>query len=172
MSSFDGSGENPAAHYTHSSYRETVVEHLFVGELLRVLWMRGPEHAEVLRPQVDDAGYDVVIEANSTIRHIQLKSSSLTAKTSRQQVHQGLAGKPSGCIIWVRFDDQMRLGPFLWFGAEPGQPLPELASFSIAKHTKANASGHKAERPNKRVIPKGRFRVIDDIEGVADALFG
>jgi hypothetical protein len=32
----------------------------------------------------------------------------------------------------------MTLGPFLFFGAEPGLPLPPLDAFKIAKHTKGN----------------------------------
>ena len=35
-------------------------EHLFVGELVRHLWLKGAASLEVLKPQVDDAGYDVL----------------------------------------------------------------------------------------------------------------
>ena len=80
---------NSAIHNIRSSYREAVLEHLFVGELLRVLWLRGV-HGEVLRPFVDDAGYDLVVDANRITRHIQLKSSFLHATTARQKVHQDL----------------------------------------------------------------------------------
>lgn len=160
------------AHSRQSSFREAVVEHLFVGELLRVLWLRGPVHAEVLRPQVDDAGYDLVVEANSVARHIQLKASFRGATTARQKVNQRLAGKPSGCVVWVEFDDQdMSLGPFHWFGAAPGCPLPDLSHFRNAKHTRGNATGVKAERPEIREVPKGRFSRMDRMEEVADALF-
>ena len=43
-------------HTHHSSYREAVLEHLFVGELLRALWCSGPVLTEVMKPQGDDAG--------------------------------------------------------------------------------------------------------------------
>ena len=118
------------AHTTQSSYRETVLEHLFVGELLRTLWLRGI-HAEVLRPTADDAGYDRVVDANGTLRHIQLKSSFSTATTARQKVHQHLGLKPSGCVVWLRFEEStLRFNEYLWFGGLPGEPLPDLSAFA------------------------------------------
>lgn len=47
------------AHSQKSSYREMLLEHLFVGELLKLLWLSGIHDIEVLKPQVDDAGYDL-----------------------------------------------------------------------------------------------------------------
>ena len=61
-----------SARSSQSSYQEMLIEHLFTGDLLRTLW---PRHAEVLKPQVDDGGYDLVVEVGSIIRHIQLKTS-------------------------------------------------------------------------------------------------
>ena len=107
-----------SAHSRQSSYREALLEHLFIGALLRALWCAGPISAEVMKPQVDDAGYDVVVEANGVIRHIQLKSSFHGAKTASQKVHLRLGEKPSGCVIWVVLKPKtLELGPFLWFGS-------------------------------------------------------
>ena len=162
-----------AAHSRQSSYREALIEHLFVGALLRTLWCAGPIPAEVMKPQVDDAGYDLVVEANGVIRHIQLKSSFLGARTASQKVHLRLGEKPGGCVIWVVFEPKtLGLGPFLWFGSSPGKQLPDLASFKVARHTKGDATGHKAERPMIRVIPKGRFKSLGTIEEVLGVLFG
>ena len=162
-----------AAHSRQSSYREALLEHLFVGAMLRTLWCAGPISAEVMKPQVDDAGYDLVAEANGVIRHIQLKSSFRGAKTASQKIHIRLAEKLSGCVIWVVFDPAtLALGPFLWFGSSPGKSLPDLSSFKVARHTKGDATGHKAERPMIRVVPKGRFNSLNTIEEVLGALFG
>ena len=163
--------EQENALFMQSSYREILIEHLFVGELLRTLW---PRRIEVMKPQVDDGGYDLVMEAGGITRHVQLKSSVRKGKTSQQKVHQRLQYKPSGCVVWIRFDgtDDFKLGPFLWFGNSPGQTLPDLAEFRIAKHTKADSAGVKKKRPAIRVIPKGRFRELGTIEEVAEALFG
>ncbi len=169
----DRPATSDTAHFLQSSYREALLEHLFIGALLRALWCAGPIRAEVMKPQVDDAGYDLVVEANGISRHIQLKGSFRGAKTAYQKVHLRLGKKPSGCVIWIVFDPEtLELGPFLWFGSSPGRRLPNLSSFKVARHTKGDATGHKAERPMLRVIPKGRFRRLDSIEDVLRALFG
>ena len=41
--------------------------------MVKHLWKRGDWRLEILKPQVDDSGYDLVLEANSIIRHVQLK---------------------------------------------------------------------------------------------------
>jgi len=61
-------------HSTHSTLRERIVEHVFVGEALRTLWRRGIVDVEVLRPEFDAHGYDLVIARGDIIRHIQLKT--------------------------------------------------------------------------------------------------
>jgi len=97
----------------HSSAREKVLEHLFVGELLRCLWQRGIRDMEVLRAEVDMGGYDLVLEANGVLRYVQLKSSYRASKTARVPVNINLARKPGGCVIWIRFDvETVELGPF------------------------------------------------------------
>ena len=159
-----------SVHSSQSSYREMLIEHLFTGYLLRTLW---PRHAEVLKPQVDDGGYDLVVEVRSIIRHIQLKTSRCDATTARQKVHQRLETKPSGCVIWIQFDDRkFELGPFLWFGGRPGEPLPNLGEFRIAHHTKGDSTGKKQERPAIREVPKGRFERLGSMNDVAVHLFG
>ena len=159
-----------SVHSEQSSYREILIEHLFTGELLRTLW---PRSAEVMKPQVDDGGYDLVVEVEDIVRHIQLKTSKRAAKTAQQNVHLRLQKKPSGCVIWIQFDERnFDLGPFLWFGSPPGEPLPCLSGFKTARHTKGDSTGKKLERPAIRVIPKGRFKKLESITEVAEHLFG
>jgi len=160
-------------HTERSSYREKLLEHLFVSDLLRHLWREGVVDAEFLAPEVDDGGYDLVIDCNSLIRHIQLKSSFVGSKTSRQKVHLRLAEKPSGCVVWMMFDPiTLDLGPFLWFGGVPGAPLPDISELPVAKHTKGDASGYKAERTNVRILRKGLFERSDTMGQLAKKLFG
>ena len=157
----------------HSSRREKLVEHVFVGEILRDLWRSGVHEVDVLRAETDASGYDIVIEVGSVTRHIQLKSSALDSSTSKQKVNLALGHKPSGCVLWVLFNSStLELGPFLWFGGLPGNPLPDITTFPVAKHTKGNAEGVKAERKNIRIITKGKFTKIDSIFGVIEKLFG
>lgn len=162
---------------TRSSLRESIIEHLFVGEILRKLWLRDEirknvTQVEVLKPQVDDAGYDLVIDCNSSIRHVQLKSSRADAKRDSVSISLKLTRKPSGCVIWVFFDPStLSLGPFLWFGSRPGHPLPDIEDFKVTKHTKGDATGKKADRPGLREVPKGRFERLASIDHVIDRLF-
>lgn len=159
---------------THQSvYRERLLEHLLIGDLLRYSWLYAGAKLEVSQPSIDRSGHDVVLEANGVTRHVQLKSSSHAATTPAQKVHLGLTTKPSGCVIWTRFDRAtMDLGPFLFFGAGPGLPLPSLDAFNMAKHTKGDKNGVKMDRPNLRIVRKSQFCEIADIPALYKVLFG
>jgi hypothetical protein len=160
-------------HTTHSSYRELLIEHLLIGEIMKRLWLRGIAQFEVLQPQVDDSGYDLVLEANGIVRHIQLKSSFRGASTNQIKVSLKLARKPSACVIWVMFDKKtLELGPFLWFGNSPGEPIPDVTAFKVARHTRGNAEGEKKERPNQRTIPRSKFDSVPDLDQLVTRLFG
>ena len=159
-------------HFEHSSFREKLIEYLFISEMLKLSWLKGDCQLEVMKPEVDNAGCDVVLELNNVIRHIQLKASKLGGKTSRQNIHTRLATKPSGCVIWIIFDeDTLELCSFYFYGFEAGKPLNDLGNVRVAKHTKGNAEGIKAERPNIRSINKGQFDRYDSIEALYNVLF-
>lgn len=158
-------------HFLESSIREKVLEHLFIGDLLRCLWRRGIRGVEILRAEVDSNGYDLVLEYQSIIRHVQLKASYNKAKTARQNIQLSLGDKPSGCVIWLQFDPEtMELGPFLWLGNKAGEKLPCLGD-RIARHTKGAKDGYKAERPRLRIVNKGSFERVETIDDVANLLF-
>ena len=158
--------------FLHSSRRENLIEHLFIGDVLKHLWLGGIYEVDVLRAETDAAGYDVVIEVGHISRHIQLKASAYGAATSSQKVNIALASKPSGCVVWIIFDPAtMNLSPFLWFGDSPDKQLPDISGFRVAKHTKANAEGEKVERPNIRVISKGKFLQLPTMTELVKKLF-
>lgn len=159
-------------HSIKSSYREKIIEHLFIGELLKLSWRKQDFLIEISKPEVDNSGYDLIIESNGILRHIQLKATFIGAKTARQNIHLSLASKPSGCIVWIYFNkDTLELGPFLFFGGKPGAPLSDISNYKVAKHTKGDAGGFKAERPSIRVINKGDFRKYSTINDLYKALF-
>jgi hypothetical protein len=161
------------SHSTKSSLREKLLEHIFIGDLLRCLWRQGIGDIEVLRAEVDRGGYDLVLEANrSVLRHVQLKSSFRGATTDEVGISLNLAAKPSGCVLWIEFDRaSLELGPFLWFGGAPGSPLPPLGA-KVGKHSKANSLGQKKARPGIRMVSRKRFTILSSIDEVAGALFG
>jgi len=159
-------------HSTASTAREKLIEHLFVGEVLKHLWKAGHRDAEVLRAEFDARGYDIVIEAGGVMRHIQLKSSVSGATTAQVSIHSDLSKKPAGCVVWVWFDaDTLELGPLLWFGSEPGMPLPALGD-RVARHTKGDSTGRKADRPNLRVLTRGRFDRLETVSDLVRVMFG
>ena len=159
-------------HYLKSSFREKLIEHLFIGELLKLSWLEGGCSLEIAKPEVDNRGYDLVVEQKNIIRHIQLKTAHLNAKAAKQKVHIALSDKPSGCVVWVYFDEKtLDLGPFLFFGGSAGSPLPSIEGFKIAKHTKANADGIKSERPEIREVTKTQFGTFSTVREIYDLLF-
>jgi len=157
-----------SGHSRQSSLRASIVEHLFVGELMALLWSRGIREIELLRAEVDCAGYDLVIECEGIERHVQLKSRRGEAKARKVDVHTALCRKPSGCVLWITFDEKERkIGPYLWFGGLPGRPIPELGD-RVARHTR----GPKSERKAIRVVKRSDFEKLATIEEVAEKLFG
>jgi hypothetical protein len=159
--------------FLQSVYRERLLEHLLIGELLKHSWLHHGAELEVATPSVDRTGHDVVLEANGVVRHVQLKASSLKASTRSQGIHLHLARKPSGCVVWIKFDPtDIRLDHFLFFGEGPKEPLPAMDHFGVAKHTKGDATGLKKQRPNLRIVPATKFRQIESIAKLYETLFG
>lgn len=168
----DDLAEAGDSHSLHSTLRERIVEHVFVGDLLRSLWRRGITEAEVLRSEFDAGGYDLVVAFQRIVRHIQFKSTVAGGKAANVKVNLKLTEKPSGCVIWIIVTPDLRFDHFLWLGGAPGLPLPGIEQFRIVKHTKGNAAGVKLERPNHRVIPRGQFERLNSLEAVIERLFG
>jgi hypothetical protein len=159
-------------HTLHSSYREMVLEHAFIGDLLRYFWKRGIYAVEVLKSEVDDSGYDIILEYHAIVRHIQLKSSFAGATTQSVKVHTKLQRKSGGCVIWIIFSkDSLDFQEFRWFGNPPGERLPDIANFPVAKHTKADSTGRKNERPDIRTVSLKHFTILYTIADIASKLF-
>lgn len=160
-------------HSRLSSYREMLLEHLFAGEVMRHVWCSGARRMEVLKPQVDDGGYDIVLEANAVVRHVQLKATFRGSTVARFNISAGLASKPSGCVVVLQFErETLELGPFLWFGSAPSSPLPGITRYPLAKHTKGNAQGVKAVRPGLRSVPRSAFERVSSVPVIVEKLFG
>ena len=83
-------------HSIDSSLREQALVHIFLGQLLAFMWRNGGRDIEVLKSEVDRGGYDVVLESNGVIRHVQLKSSFRGSKVREVDVSTKLLSKPGG----------------------------------------------------------------------------
>lgn len=156
------------SHFTHSTLRERIVEHVFVGDALRRLWQLDVTDVEVLRAEFNSGGYDLVMSFRKTVRHIQLK----TGKAASIKVSLKLMDKPSGCVIWINLTPELHLHSYLWFGGAPGEPFPDIRHLKVAKQTRSNTSGVKTERPNLRILPRGRFQKIPTLDALLYQLFG
>ncbi len=77
-------------HAANSVLRELMVEHLFVGETLRLCWQRGITDVEVLWSEVDSFGYDLVLGRGEFVRHVQLKTIKAPTRSSVSESRSGL----------------------------------------------------------------------------------
>lgn len=160
-----------SAHSSDSSLREQALGHIFLGQLLAYMWRSGARDIEVLKSEVDRGGYDLVLEANGIIRHVQLKSSFRGSTVRQVDVSTKLLRKPGGCILWIEFDSEsLAIERFYWFGGRAGAALPELGQ-RVSRHSKGNSEGAKNERPIHRVLTRGRFEALADIRDVVERLF-
>ena len=150
-------------HYQHSSYREKLLEHLFLAELLQVGWFRNPQRrVEVVRPEVDDSGYDLLLECGGLRRYVQLKSNNNpTAPT----VNTLLGNKEGGCvvIIVVRVSKENSTPryklTYRFFGEKDPKKHPVLGE-KIA-----------GDNQNKRIVDIGRFDLACNVAELFDKLF-
>ncbi len=157
---------------TFSTTREKLLEHKFVAEIGSCLWARGIFDFSVSYSEVDNSGYDLIIEVGTITRHIQLKAAHTKGKTSKVSIQIRLAKKPSGCVVWLIHDAvSLDVERFLWFGGEAGIPLPELGD-KLARHTKADMQGTKAERPALRQVARSRFAELSSWQDLTMKLFG
>jgi hypothetical protein len=159
-------------HARNSVLREIILEHFFVGEVLKRLWQRRVFDVEILRSEFDAGGYDLVVNRGEIVRHIQLKSRLTTSSTREVSVGVRLADRPSGCVIWMVVDDALEFKDFLYFGSEPGKALPSISNMKTTKHVKANKDGIFMERPAHRTVPISQFKSLKTIDAVIDALLG
>jgi hypothetical protein len=159
-------------HFRQSTLRERIVEHVFVGDALRRLWQLHVSDVEVLRSEFDAGGYNLVMSRGTIVRHIQFKTATVGGKTASIKASLKLADKPSGCVLWILVTPGLELQSYLWFGGMPGQPLPNISAMNVARHTKGNVLGVKAERPDHRIIPRSQFERLGSLDEVLQHLFG
>ncbi len=112
-----GDGPNALATHLHKGpkdarYVENVIEHAFLSELLRHCWfVLGGHPVEVIRPDVDAGGYDLVLEAWKRPRYIQLKSRWQGASGPRVlNINSRLLLHPNPCIVWIFWEADTSTG--------------------------------------------------------------
>ncbi|MEY9107460.1 hypothetical protein ABH999_003656 [Bradyrhizobium yuanmingense] len=160
------------SHSRASSIREQALFHLLLGRLMAARWQQGRHDIEVLKSEVDRGGYDIVLEANGILRHVQLKSTFARSSVRHVTVSTRLLEKPSGCVIWLEVDPHtLTVERYFWFGGQPGSRLPDLGS-KVSRHTRGDSSGQKLERPMHRDLGKACFAQLDGADELLARLFG
>jgi len=153
-----------------SVYREKILEHGFITNLMLCDWRSKCANIDILRPEIDRFGYDLVASRGAITRFIQVKSSVVRGPTRVQKVHVNLLSKPDGCVVWIIVNERLDVDSYLVRIPPVGQSLG-CDGLKVAKHTKANAEGVKAERPNIRVMPISAFTPKQSIDDVFSDLF-
>lgn len=155
-----------------SSTREKILEHRFLADITSELWRRGHFDFTVSHSEVDDSGYDIILELGAVIRHVQLKAKHEGGKTSSYGIQTALAQRPSGCVIVILHDPRdLTIRSFRFLGGKPGESLTDLGDRQV-KHTKANSGGVKTSRPALRSVLLSKFELVENITQLAELLFG
>ena len=151
--------------------RENLIEHVFISEILQECWFVREQPIEVLRSEVDAYGYDLVLECNSVIRHVQLKATEKGGSLKKQSVNRILESKPGGCVVWILFRHLSDVGriqlSYLYFGGKlPLDHMPTLGDMP-AKNPRS-----KTLRNNIRLLNAKQFDVISTTSELLDRMFG
>lgn len=152
--------------YEESRTVEKLMEHIFLSEILQECWFHRRQVVEVLRAEVDAAGYDLVLEAAGRIRHVQLKASRQGGKTSKQTINTKLADRQGGCVVWIAYEVDEENGraqlKYRWWDSNT----------STAPRVPGRNPRTKKERPNTFLLKKSDFELIEHTETLVDRLFG
>lgn len=159
----------------NSSFYEQLVEHKFISELLQEACFRYGKTIEVLRSEVDAYGYDLVLEYQGVIRHVQLKTSKPDSSTSNQSVALRLTQKENWCVVWVRRSlpsaDKRRIElSYSFFGTQQ-DISPDLQDYAVTLHTRKGKDNLRQPREGHRKVHKREFIAAKDMEELFKLLF-
>lgn len=143
-----------------SSYVENVLRHAFIAELSSVAWSRNPnEGLQVFNAEVDDAGFDVVLNYKGQIRYVQLKQAHAGKVPAKCSVRLSFSEMPDSCVVLLSHSvDDLKLTNFRFYGGTPGLPMPSIAALHPTKAPgRRNAKGERKVRTNYRDVPIKKF---------------
>ncbi len=157
---------------TFSSTREKILEHRFIAVVTAELWRRGHFDFAVSHSEVDNSGYDVILEIGAVTRHVQLKAMQAGGMRRDFGLQVRLQSKPSACAVLMLHEPRtLAISGWRFFGGAPGEVLPDLGERAV-RHTKGDRTGFKADRPALRSVPIARFDPVPNVASLVDRLFG
>jgi hypothetical protein len=157
-------------HAFRSVHREMILEYRFLSDVLQFIWSHDPEAESpiVMRSDVDDGGFDLIVEWRGCLRHIQLKST--VGRPSHIRVSKTLCSKPAGCVILMFCSNDLSQVSYSWLGpAGRGErlTLPDKP----AKHVRADSTGTKRESISAVKVPLTLFKPLDGPGALVATLF-
>jgi hypothetical protein len=76
-------------------------------------------------------------------------------------------------VIWISLNkNTLELGPFMWFGGSPGEPLPDISIYPNPRRTTRNSEGVRPPRNNHHELPPRAFTKLKTLDEVVVRLFG
>jgi hypothetical protein len=157
-----------------SSYRDSVLESIFITELVQSCAMTGRRPVEIARNVVGFEGYNLIATCGPVTRQIKLEQSK-----PGLDLDKSLEDRPSGCcVVTIPFVDAERRRiafQYRWFGGDPGERLifpADAKPARLAVNRRREPELASAEPPNYLRVGAKHFARADDIDEVADYLFG
>src|SRR5436190_1299223 len=144
-----------------SSHVENVLRHAFLAQLAGEVWRDDPnEPLGISNAEVDDSGYDVILERNAVIRRIQLKQAHEKKIPKKFSVRVEFATYPGSCVIVVAHALlDLRPISYSFYGSSPDQPMPYIEAHRSTKAPgRRMADGQRVLRLKYRDVPFSRFK--------------
>jgi hypothetical protein len=157
-----------------SSHVENVLRHAFLAELAGEVWRDDSnEPLGISNAEVDDSGYDIVLERNAIIRRIQLKQHHESKTPKAFPVRVEFATYPGSCIIAIAHSlSDLKPTSYSFYGSGPDDHMPYI---EVNRTTKAarrrTPEGTRALRLNYRDVPFSRFKKKLSMRQLIEELF-
>lgn len=157
-----------------SSHVENVLRHAFLAELASEVWRDDPhEPLGISNTEVDDSGYDVVLERNAIIRRIQLKQHHEGKAPKAFSVRVEFATYPGSCIVAIAHSlADLKPTSYSFYGSGPEDPMPYIEAHRTTKASgRRTAEGARVLRLKYRDVPFSRFKKNLSMRQLIEELF-
>jgi hypothetical protein len=127
-------------HFTHSTLRERIVEHAFVGDVLRTLWRLGVTDVEILRPF-----HTWTVETGPVLDEVSEVCDKIDADLAKNEVPTA-AGRLRRHLEFLSAELVDELGAKANFRVDGGYDMEELLSAVIGRQGELLKSALKAAK--------------------------
>lgn len=143
-----------------SSAVENILKHAFLAELSQIAWENDPLcPLNISNSEVDDSGYDAVLEYSGISRRVQLKQAHNEKRPQKYSVRVPFATLPGSCVVvMIHSISNLRVTSYSFYGNKPDEPMPYIEAHRATKHPgRRDADGDRKLRLNYRDALYSRF---------------